>query len=188
MLIHGPYLVKSVFIALLEPLELVLELLELLSELLIVISELDVISLVLLALPLELLFDSSEYILISSLLGLETGDCVIVDLFSLFEDLEVELKLLLIESVHALHIFHALLEDLHLLLKLDLLLSLIIGVLRAELLELLRVGFFVIGTLVLEVLLQLLVLLEEVLDLVLVTLEDLAALVIERFLDVVQLV
>lgn len=109
MLIHGPDLVKAVFIALLEPLELVLELLELLSELLVVISELDVVSLVLLALPLELLLDSSEYVLISSLLGLETGDRVIVDLFSLFEDLEVELELLLIESVHALHIFHALL-------------------------------------------------------------------------------
>ena len=109
MLIHGPYLVKAVFIALLEPLELVLQLFELLGELLIVISELDVISLVLLALPLELLLDSSEYVLISSLLGLETGDRVVVDFFSLFEDLEVELELLLIESVHAFHIFHALL-------------------------------------------------------------------------------
>lgn len=109
MLIHGPDLVKAVFIALLEPLELVLELLELLGEFLIVVSKLDVVSLVLLALPLELLLDSSEYVLISSLLGLETGDRVIVDFFSLFEDLEVELELLLIESVHALHIFHALL-------------------------------------------------------------------------------
>jgi hypothetical protein len=109
MLIHGPDLVKAVFIALLEPLELVLELFELLGELLIVVSELDVISLVLLALSLELLFDSSEDVLISSLLGLETGDSVVVDLFSLFEDLEVELELLLIESVHTLHIFHALL-------------------------------------------------------------------------------
>jgi len=96
MLIHGPDLVKAVFIALLEPLELVLELLELLGEFLIVVSKLDVVSLVLLALPLELLLDSSEYVLISSLLGLETGDRVIVDLFSLFEDLEVELELLLI--------------------------------------------------------------------------------------------
>lgn len=109
MLIHGPDLVKAVFIALFEPLELVLELFELLGKLLIVISELDVISLVLLALPLELLFDSSKDVLISPLLGLETGYSVVVNLFSLFEYLEVELELLLIESVHALHIFHALL-------------------------------------------------------------------------------
>lgn len=109
MLIHGPDLVKAVFIALFEPLELVLELFELLGELLIVISELDIFSLVLLALPLEFLFYSSQDVLISSLLGLETGDCVVVNLFPLFKDLEVELELLLIESVHTLHIFHALL-------------------------------------------------------------------------------
>lgn len=108
MLIHGPDLVKAVFIALLEPLELVLELFELLGELLIIICELDVFSLVLLALSLELLFDSSEDVLISSLLSLETGNCVVVDFFSLFEDLEVELELLLIQSVYSLHIFHAL--------------------------------------------------------------------------------
>jgi hypothetical protein len=43
----------------------------------------------------------------------------------------VELKLFLIETIHCLHILHALLENLHFFLKLDFLLCLIIGIFRS---------------------------------------------------------
>jgi len=160
MFIHRPDFIEAILVTFFESLEFVLELFELLSELLVVVSELDVLSLVLLALSLKLFLDSPEYILVPSLLSLETRDSVIIDLFPLLEDLEVELELLLIESVDALHVLHALLEDLHLLFELDLLLCLVVGVLGPELLKLLRVGFFILRALVLEMLLQFLVLLK----------------------------
>jgi hypothetical protein len=74
---------------------------------------------------------------------------------------------------------------LHFLLELDLLLSLIIGILGSQFFELLRIGLLIFRTLVLEMLFNLLVLLKEVLDLVLVSLKDLTALVVEGFLNVV---
>lgn len=170
VLIHRPNFIEAILITLFKSLEFVLKLLELLGELLVVISKLDVLSLVLLALSLKLFLDSSEYVLVSSFLGLETSDGIVVDLFSLLENLQVELKFLLIESVDTLHIFHALFKDLHFLLELDLLLSLIIGILGSKLFELLRVRLFIFRTLVLEMLFQFLVLLKEVLDLVLISL------------------
>ena len=100
----------------------------------------------------------------------------------------VELELLLVKSVDGLHVLHALLEDLHLLLELDLLLGLVIGVLRPQVLQLLRVVLLIQSTLVLEMLLKFAVLLEQPANLVLVVLEDLAALFVEGLLDVVELV
>jgi hypothetical protein len=46
----------------------------------------------------------------------------------------IEVKLLLVEFVHRLHVLHALLQNLHLLLELDLLLRLIVRVLIAHIL------------------------------------------------------
>ena len=51
----------------------------------------------------------------------------------------VEAKLLLIELVDSLHVLHALLEDLHLSLKSDLLLALVVGILAHDFLELLSI-------------------------------------------------
>jgi len=188
VLVHGPDLVEPVLVGLLKALELVLQLLELLRELLVVVRQLDVLTLVVLALTIELLLHCPKNVLVTALLGLEGVDGVVVDLFALLEDLVVELELLLVEAVDGLHVFHALLEDLHLLLKLDLLLGLVVRVLRTQVLQLLRVVLLVVRSLVLEVLLQRAVLLEELLDLLLITRQDLRPLVVESLLDVVQLV
>ena len=153
MLVHGPDLVETVLIALLKTLELVLELLELLGELLVVVSELDVLPLEVLGLAVELLLDCAEDVLVATLLGLERVDGRVVDLFALLQYLVVELELLLVETVHGLHVLHALFEDLHFLLELDLLLSLIVGVLAPQVLQLLSVVFLVFSALLLEVLL-----------------------------------
>ena len=128
VLIHGPDLVEPILVTLLESLELVLEFLKLLGELLVVISQLDVLFLEIFALFVKLLFDSSEYVLIPPLLSLKPINSITIDLLPLLEYLMIELQLLLIESVHGLHVLHALLKDLHFLLKLDLLLSLVISV------------------------------------------------------------
>jgi len=188
VLIHRPDLVEAILVTLFEAFEFILEFLELLGEFLVVVGELDVLALKILGLSFELLLDCAEYILVAALLGLERCDGVAVDLFPLLEDLVVELELLLVETVHSLHVFHALFEDLHLLLKLDLLLSLVIGVLRPQVLQLLRVVLLVLSPLVLEVFFKFSMLLEQSADLVLVVLEYLAALVVERLLDVVELV
>lgn len=153
VLVHRPNLIESVLIRLFETLELVLQLLELLSELLVVLSQLDVLLLIVLALSLKLVLDSSEDVSVPSVLVLQTTDCVGVNLFSLLQDFVVELKLFLVESVDSLHIFHALLENLHFLFKLDLLLCLVISVLGSKVFELLSVVLFVISSLSLEVLL-----------------------------------
>ena len=60
MLIHGPDLIESIFIALFESLELILQFFELLGELLIILSELDIRLLILLALSVKLLLHSAE--------------------------------------------------------------------------------------------------------------------------------
>ncbi len=100
----------------------------------------------------------------------------------------VEFKFLFVEAVHSLHVFHAALEDLHLLLELNLLLGLIVGVLGAEVFQLLGVGALVLVALVQEVLLEVLVLLEERLDLGFVLGEDLRAFQLEGVFDLAQMV
>lgn len=185
MLIHGPNFVEPVLITLLEALKLILKFLELLGELLVIVSKFNVVSLEVLALAIELLFDCTQYILISSLLCLQRIDCHTVDLFTFLEYLIVEFEFFLIQSIHGLHVLHASLKYLHFLLQFYLLFGLIIGVLGPEVFELFGVVLLVLGPPLLVLFLGLPVVLEQLPDLVLVALEDLRPLVVKGFLDVV---
>ena len=99
----------------------------------------------------------------------------------------VEVKLLLIESVDSLHVLHALLEDLHLLLESNLLLSLVVSILSSELLELRGVLLLLLASLLHVFLLKLLVLDEELLDLLLVLLDDIVSLSDKSLLNLIEL-
>ena len=68
-----------------------------------------------------------------SLLLLKVISSSLVDLLTLLEDSEVELQLLVVELEDSLHVFHTLLKGLHLLFKLNLLVSLSVGVVTSYL-------------------------------------------------------
>jgi hypothetical protein len=76
VLVHGPDLIESVLIALLESLKLVLELLELLRELLVILSQLYVVLLVHLALGFKLLLDCAQDVLVPSVFVLQASNSV----------------------------------------------------------------------------------------------------------------
>lgn len=188
MFIHCPDFVETIFIALFKPLKFILKFLELLCELLIVIGQLDVISLEILLLSLKLFFNCSQNVLATSIFSFKRSNCIAVDLFSLFENLVVELQLFLIETINCLHILHALFENLHFFLKLDFLLGLIIGVFRSQVFKLLGIVFLILCSFMLEVFFELSVLLKESADLILIILEDLATLIIECLFNIVELI
>jgi len=68
-----------------------------------------------------------------------------VNLLSLSEDSEVELKFLVIQFEDGLHVFHAFLKGLHFLLKLNFLISLVVSVFASELFEFLGVILHLLG-------------------------------------------
>ena len=78
-------------------------------------------------------------------------------------------------------------KNLHLLLKLDLLLSLIVGILGSQLLELGGVVLIVVRPSAHALLFKLLVLSKKSLDLILVSLDDLVTLSLELLLDLLKL-
>ena len=83
-----------------------------------------------------------------------------VDRGSLVEDLCVEVKLFLVESVDGLHVLHTFLQNLHFFLQLNFLLGLIVSILRLLVFKILRVLLFTLSFKFEELLLGLLVLLE----------------------------
>ena len=93
-------------------------------------------------------------------------------MLALIEHIIVEVELLLVELVNGLHVLHALLEDLHLGLELDLLLSLLVGVLTHNKLEISSILSLLLLSLRQVVRLNGAVVFEEVLDFVFVSVED----------------
>lgn len=74
--IHGPDLIEAVLIRLLKTLEFVLELTELLCKLLIVFGKLHVVLLIVLGLGLELVFHSTQDVLVAAILVFQAVDGV----------------------------------------------------------------------------------------------------------------
>ena len=187
ILVHRPDLVESIFIAFLKSLVLLLEEQEILGELFVVLGHTLVVVCEALVLRLEFCSHSPENFFVLSFPLLEVLKGLFVDLFSLLEHSVVELKLLLIKSVHSFHVFHALLKNLHFLLKLDLLLSLVISILGLEFLELISVLLIVLRPPMHTLLFQFLVLSEKLPDLLLIFLDDVISFSQEGLLNLVKL-
>ena len=133
-LVHIPDLFDAHFVCLHEVFELCLQVGELFGELLVLDRKVPVGFLRLLLLLVETLdhLAFNVFVLAFLLLLLLQGLLVYSDL--LLKHTMIEVKLLLVEFVHRLHVLHALLQNLHLLLELDLLLRLIVRVLIAHIL------------------------------------------------------
>ena len=187
ILIHRPNLIESILVTLFEPLIFLLEKQEVSGKLLIILCHRLVVFCISLCLGSESNSNVSENIFVLSFSLLETLDSGLVHLFSFSEDSVVEIKLLLIQAVNSFHVLHALLKNLHFFLKLDLLFSLIIGILSPKLLELRCVLVVILGSSAHAVFLKLLVLQKEGLDLILVSLNDLITLSLELLLDLLEL-
>ena len=108
-------------------------------------------------------------------------------MLALVEHIVVEVELLLVELVDGLHVFHALFQNLHLSLELDLLLGLLVRILTHHIFQLLRILRFFLLSLVQVAGLNSLVLLEEVFDLLFVAVKNGTALAVELPLNLRQL-
>ena len=108
-------------------------------------------------------------------------------MLALVEHIVVEVELLLVELVDGLHVLHALFQNLHLSLELDLLLGLLVRILTHHIFQLLRILRFFLLSLVQVAGLNSLVLLEEVFDLLFVAVKNGTALAVELPLNLRQL-
>ena len=186
-IVHCPDLLNALVVSLFEPLETLLQLDELISEQLILLGQLRV--------PVlgfsDLDFEGLEFITILQSVFLEprfeTLPLLSEDLLTFTEHLEVENKLLIIESVDGLHVFHALLKDLHLSLKLDLLFGLLVRILTHYILQLFSVESFLLLAFLQEVRLDHLVLLKECFNFFLVAAENGGSFTVKVSLNLLEL-
>jgi len=114
VLVHGPDLIESVFVTLLESLVFSLKEQEFFCESLIVLSVLSIELSIGTKVIFEFALDSSENIKELSLSLLKTVLGVFVYLLSLLENFKVKVKFGLIELVDSLHVLHTFLKNLHL--------------------------------------------------------------------------
>ena len=171
-IVHRPDFLDTLVIGLLELLKALLQLDELVCEELVLLRVLDVQVVSISLLNVKELTLLGQFLPVALLLELEALLLLVEDCLALVQHIEVETKLLLVELVHGLHVLHALLEDLHLGLELDLLLSLFVGVLTHHKLEISGVLGLLLLPLRQVVGLDGAVVFEEVLDFVLVSVED----------------
>jgi hypothetical protein len=187
ILVHGPNLIESVFITLLKSFKLLLKKQEFFGELLILLCSISILLAIPLILRIKSNFNGCKYFLELSLLSLETLDLDAVYLFSFVQDSVIEFEFFLVQSVYSFHVFHAFLENLHFLLELDFLFSLIVGVLGSELFELFSVFVLLLLSLPHVVVLELLMLLEQLFNFIIVSCENFGSLRDEVVLDVFNL-
>ena len=163
-IVHSPDLLNTLVISLLEPLETFLQLDELISEDLIFLGQLCVQILSFSDLHLESLkfVTIAHRVLIES--SFKTFPLFGENCLTLAQHLVVENELLIVEPIDGLHILHTLLKDLHLGLKLDLLLGLLVRILAHHIFQLLGVESFFFLALLEEVGFDHLVLIEECFD------------------------
>jgi hypothetical protein len=109
ILVHGPNLIESVLVTFLKALILLLEQEILLCESFVVFGHSLVVFLELCRLGLKLNLHGRLNFLELTLFLFERLKHALVDLFSISENFMVEIKLLLIQSVHGFHVLHALL-------------------------------------------------------------------------------
>jgi hypothetical protein len=167
-LVHSPDLLDPVGVLLLKPLKLLLYflvelglLLEGPRELIIFLSELLPVLVVGVLVLLPLGLRGSQGFLIPIF-------CLLVGLGLLSEHLHVKAKLFFVEAVDRDHVLHALFKNLHFLLEADLLLGLAVSVVGSDVLQLVGVVLFILGSFTEVVVLLLLVQFEELHDLLLV--------------------
>ena len=186
-IVHSPDLLNTLVIGLFEPLETFLKLNKLISKVLIFLSEESVQSLGF----SDLHFECLQFFTIIGRVFLESSSETLSlfseDHLTLLEDLVVENKLLIVQSVDSLHIFHALLKDLHFSLKLDLLLSLLVGILTHHILQLLGVESFFFLAPLQKLGLNILVILKELFDFFLVACENGGSFSVKVSLDLLEL-
>ena len=186
-IVHRPDFLDTLVIGLLELLKALLQLDELVSEELVLLRVLNVQVVGISLLNIKEVTLLSQLLSVALLLELEALLLLVEDRLALVQHIEVETKLLLVEFVHGLHVLHALLEDLHLGLELDLLLSLLVGVLTHHKLEISSVLGLLLLSLRQVVRLNGAVVFEEVLDFVFVSVEDGRTLSVELRLDALEL-
>ena len=186
-IVHSPDLLDTLIISLFEPFETFLELDELISEDLIFLGEFCVQILGFSDLHLE----SLKFLTIIHRIPIkscfETLFLFSEDRLTLVEHLKVEQELLIIKSVDSLHVFHALLKDLHLSLELDLLFGLLVSILAHDIFQLLSVKSFLFLALLQKVGLDHLVLIEEIFNFSFVAVENGGSLTVEVGLNLLEL-
>ena len=179
LVVHGPNFFDALVICLFKFFETLLEFDKLIGELLVLLCAFGV-CIPGFGLLNSKLFDLfTKFIHVRVLLRPEALLLLREDILTLVENIVVEGQLLLIELVNGLHVLHALFEDLHLGLQLDLLLSLLVSVLAHDVFELLGVGCLLLLPLVQVAGFDLLMLIEEVLNLLFVPVEDSGSLTIK---------
>lgn len=109
-------------------------------------SEYDVLLLVLGVVLLELLSDDSQVLLMLSVSLGQLSFSAFIYKLSLRQDFQVKIQFFLVEFVHSLHVLHALLKDLHLILKSNLLLLMLISLLGPQLIQLLSPSAFCLSS------------------------------------------
>ena len=187
LIVHGPNLLNTLVISNFKLFEALLKLDELVGEQFVVLGVSCIQVLGFKLLVLELSDCLAKRLGVFAQLGLETLLLLREHLLSLVEHVIVEVKLLLVELVDSLHVLHALLQNLHLSLKLDLLLGLLVRILTHHILKLLRILCFFLLSLIQVTGLDSLVLIEELLDLRFVAVKNGTALAVKLPLNLRQL-
>ena len=187
LIVHGPNLLNTLVISNFKLFEALLELDKFVREQFVVLGVSRIHGLGFKLLVLELLDCLAKYLGIFAQLGLEALLLLGEHLLALVEHIVVEVKLLLVELVDGFHVLHALFQDLHLSLELDLLLGLLVRILAHHILELLCILCFFLLSLIQVAGLDSLVLLEEVFNLLLVSVKNGTSLAVKLPLNLRQL-
>jgi hypothetical protein len=142
LVVHRPDFLDTLLISLFKLFESLLKLDELIREPLVVLGVVRVkfFGLSLLH-PEEPPFLSQSRVVLLQLLA-ESLLLLQIHLLTLVKHIVIEAELLLVELVYGLHVFHTFLKDLHLRFQLNLLLSLLVGILTHDFLQLLRILLF----------------------------------------------
>ena len=179
LIVHRPDLLDTLVVSFLELFKALLELDKFSSELLVFLGVQSVLVLGLGLLNSKLKLLLTKYIAISLEPSPESLSLSLEDCLTFAKHLIIEFKLLFIELVDSFHVFHALFENLHLCLQLDLLLSLLVSILAHDLFELLGIALFLLLTFGQVVVLNLLVLVKEIFNLFLIAAKNRSALTIK---------
>lgn len=187
-LVHASDLIVALFISLFEGLESLLEDEEVTGEFFVLLCQFLVEGLSFSTHFFKFLLSVTHLLALLSLLSPQLVNSLSGVSLSILKDGEVETKLLLVEVVNSLHLLHALLECLHLLLQSDLGACLLVSLHGFEVLELGHVLLFSLLFLDLVLFLHLLVVVEQSLDLRLVSSQNVLSFVLEGFLDELEVV
>ena len=186
-IIHAPDILDTLVVCSLELFKTLLQLDKLVGEDLVLFGVVLILNLGLCKLISVQIHLVSESLIVFLKLGSESLLLLKVNLLSFIEHFIVEAKLFLIELVDGLHVFHALFEDLHLSLELDLLLSLLVGILAHDLLKSLGILFLFLLSLAKVHDLNSFVLVKKLIDFFLVILDNLSSFAVKFGFNVLQL-